>query len=127
MERLIFFDIDGTLTRTQNGFIPFNQAIMDTFNVAADIRSVFPDGMTDPHILEEIFAKMGAEISISGGQLIQFADHLRRNYATALENGTATVRALAGVTELLERLSVDKKFVQGVVTGNFEATARMKL
>jgi beta-phosphoglucomutase-like phosphatase (HAD superfamily) len=49
MERLIFFDIDGTLTRTQNGFIPFNQAIMDTFNVGADIRSVFPDGMTDPH------------------------------------------------------------------------------
>jgi len=67
MERLIFFDIDGTLTRTQNGFIPFNQAIMDTFNVAADIRSVFPDGMTDPHILGEIFAKMGAEISISAG------------------------------------------------------------
>jgi phosphoglycolate phosphatase-like HAD superfamily hydrolase len=127
MERLIFFDIDGTLTRTQNGFVPFNQAIMDTFNIAADIRSVFPDGMTDPHILEEIFAKMEAEIAISGGQLIQFADHLRRNYATALENGTATVRALAGVTELLERLSVDKKFVQGVVTGNFEATARMKL
>jgi phosphoglycolate phosphatase-like HAD superfamily hydrolase len=127
MERLIFFDIDGTLTRTQNGFMPFNQAILDTFNVAADIRSVFPDGMTDPHILKEIFAKMGAEISISVGQLIQFADHLRRNYAAALEIGTTTVGALAGVPELLEELSVDKKFAQGVVTGNFEATARMKL
>ena len=48
MERLILFDIDGTLTRTQNGFLPFNRAILDTFNVAGDIRSVFPDGMTDP-------------------------------------------------------------------------------
>jgi phosphoglycolate phosphatase len=127
MERLILFDIDGTLTRTQNGFDPFNRAILDTFNVAGDIRSVFPDGMTDPHILEEIFAKMEAEIAISGGQLIQFADHLRRNYAAALENGTMTLRALAGVPELLESLSVDKKFAQGVVTGNFEATARIKL
>lgn len=127
MERLIFFDIDGTLTRTQNGFIPFNQAILDTFSVAGDIRSVFPDGMTDPHILEEIFAKMEAEMAISEGQLIQFADHLRRNYAAALENGTTTVRALAGVPELLESLSVDKRFAQGVVTGNFEATARIKL
>lgn len=127
MERLILFDIDGTLTRTQNGFIPFNQAIMDTFSVAGDIRSVFPDGMTDPHILEEIFAKMGAAIAISEDQLIQFADHLRRNYAAALENGTTTVRALAGVPELLEQLSAHDNFAQGVVTGNFESTARMKL
>ena len=27
MERLILFDIDGTLTRTQNGYLPFNEAI----------------------------------------------------------------------------------------------------
>ena len=127
MERLILFDIDGTLTRTQNGFVPFNRAILDTFSVAGDIRSVFHDGMTDPHILQEIFAKMGAEISISGGQLLQFADQLRRNYAAALENGTTTVRALAGVPELLERLSAHENFAQGVVTGNFEATARIKL
>lgn len=127
MERLIFFDIDGTLTRTQNGFIPFNQAIMDTFNVAGDIRSVFPDGMTDPDILEEIFARAGAAITISGDQLSQFANNLRRNYAAALGDGTTTVGALAGVPELLEQLSAHKNFAQGVVTGNFEATARMKL
>ena len=127
MERLIFFDIDGTLTRTQNGFTPFNQAIMETFNVAGDIRSVFPDGMTDPHILVEIFAKAETAVTIRGDQLVRFADNLRRNYVAALENGTTTVRALAGVPELLERLSVDKKFAQGVVTGNFKSTARMKL
>ena len=107
--------------------MPFNQAIWDTFKVADDIRSVFPDGMTDPDILEQIFAKMEAKISISGEQLIQFADHLRRNYAAALENGTTTVGALAGVPELLAQLSAHKNFAQGVVTGNFEATARMKL
>ena len=127
MERLIFFDIDGTLTRTQNGFVPFNQAIMDTFNVAGDIRSVFPDGMTDPHILVEIFAKAETAVTIRGNQLVRFADNLRRNYAAALENGTTTVRALPGVPELLERLAFDKKFTQGVVTGNFESTARIKL
>jgi len=27
MERLILFDIDGTLTRTQNGYIPVNLGI----------------------------------------------------------------------------------------------------
>jgi len=127
MERLNLFDIDGTLTRTQSGFMLFNQAILDTFNVAGDIRSVFPDGMTDPRILEEIFAKSDAAVAIGAGQLEQFADHLRKNYAAALKDGTTTIRALAGAPELLERLSGDGKFAQGVVTGNFEATARMKL
>ena len=64
---------------------------------------------------------------ISGNQLSQFSNNLWRNYAAALENGTTTVRALPGVPESLERLSVDKKFGQGVVTGNFEPTARIKL
>jgi len=31
MERLLLFDIDGTLTRTQNGYLPFNEAIFNTF------------------------------------------------------------------------------------------------
>ena len=127
MEHLILFDIDGTLTRTQNGFVPFNRAILDTFSVAGDIRSVFPDGMTDPHILEEIFARAGAAMAISGEQLNQFANNLRRNYAAALGDGTTTIRALAGVPELLDQLSAHGKFPQGVVTGNFEATARIKL
>jgi phosphoglycolate phosphatase-like HAD superfamily hydrolase len=127
MERLILFDIDGTLTRTQNGYIPFNLAIWETFRIAGDIRSVFPDGMTDPRILEEIFAKAGAEVTISADQLQLFARNLRRNYAAARQEGTTTIRALAGVPELLARLSAHGKFGQGVVTGNFEATARIKL
>jgi phosphoglycolate phosphatase-like HAD superfamily hydrolase len=127
MERLILFDIDGTLTRTQNGYIPFNRAILDTFNVAGDIRSVFPDGMTDPRILEEISAKAEVEIKICGDQLSQFANNLGRNYVAALQDGTTTVRDLNGVPELLDRLSAHGKFAQGVVTGNFEATALIKL
>jgi phosphoglycolate phosphatase-like HAD superfamily hydrolase len=127
MERLILFDIDGTLTRTQNGYIPFNLAIWETFSVAGDIRSIFPDGMTDPRILEEIFVKAGAEITISADQLRLFARNLRRNYTAARQEGTTTIRALAGVPQLLERLSAHGQFGQGVVTGNFEATARIKV
>ncbi|MBM2804414.1 MAG: family hydrolase, partial [Deltaproteobacteria bacterium] len=57
MERLILFDIDGTLTRTENGYLPFNEAIFQTFAVAGDIRTVVPDGNTDPLIVKDIFAK----------------------------------------------------------------------
>jgi len=42
MERLILFDIDGTLTRTENGYVPFNEAILQTFGCSGDIRTVVP-------------------------------------------------------------------------------------
>jgi phosphoglycolate phosphatase-like HAD superfamily hydrolase len=127
MERLILFDIDGTLTRTQNGYIPFNQAILETFKIAGDIRSVFPDGMTDPRILDEIFAKARTEIMVSADNLLQFAVNLQRCYIGALHHGTTIVRALSGVPELLDQLSLCGVASQGVVTGNFEVTAKIKL
>ena len=127
MNRLILFDIDGTLTRTHNGFIPFNQAILETFRAAGDIRSVLPDGMTDPRILEEIFAKAGTKITVSADRLIQFALALRNSYMGALRRGVTTVRALPGVPELLQRLADHERADQGVVTGNFAVTARVKL
>lgn len=127
MERLILFDIDGTLTRTQNGYVPFNQAILQTFGIAGDIRTVVPDGNTDPRIVEEIFAAAKVEIRISDESWEQFAANLRLSYANAVREGTITVRALPGVMELVKALSSDKTFYQGVVTGNFAVTARVKL
>lgn len=127
MERLILFDLDGTLTRTQNGYVPFNKAILDTFGVVGDIRSVIPDGNTDPQIVREIFVKAKVEIGIDDSQWEQFAKNLRRSYSSALREGTTTVRALPGVKELLAALSAREDMSQGAVTGNFEVTARVKL
>jgi phosphoglycolate phosphatase len=127
MERLILFDLDGTLTRTQNGYVPFNQAILDTFGVAGDIRSVIPDGNTDPQIVREIFAKAKVEKGIDDNQWEQFAKNLRRSYSSALRERTTTVRALPGAKELLAGLSAREDLSQAVVTGNFEVTAQIKL
>ncbi len=127
MERLILFDLDGTLTRTQNGHAPFNEAIIDTFGVVGDIRSVIPDGNTDPQIVREIFAKANVEMEFDYGPWERFAENLRRSYASALREGTTTVRALPGAKELLAALSAKEHLSQGVVTGNFEVTAQVKL
>jgi phosphoglycolate phosphatase len=127
MERLVLFDIDGTLVRTHNGYIPFNQAILQTFGVAGDIRSVIPDGNTDPRIVEEIFAGAKLEVPIAAEPWQEFAMSLQRNYAHALQNGTTTIRALPGVVALLQSLSGSDALDQGVVTGNFKVTARVKL
>jgi phosphoglycolate phosphatase-like HAD superfamily hydrolase len=65
MERLILFDIDGTLTRTENGYIPFNEAIFNTFGFDGDIRTVVPDGNTDPLIVQDIFIKANVNFSFT--------------------------------------------------------------
>jgi phosphoglycolate phosphatase len=127
MERLVLFDVDGTLTRTHNGYIPFNEAILQTFGIAGDIRSVVPDGNTDPRIVEEIFARAKVEVAIAIEHFHEFAINLQVKYANALQNGTMAIRALPGVIELLRSLSGNEAFDQGVVTGNFKVTARVKL
>jgi phosphoglycolate phosphatase len=127
MERLILFDIDGTLTRTQNGYIPFNEAIQKTFGICGDIRTVVPDGNTDPMIVRDIFAKANVAIEILDTEWRRFSATLRDCYKSAVEQGATTVRPLPGATALLQVLSDDEKFYCSVVTGNFEVSAAVKL
>ena len=124
---LILFDIDGTLTRSRNGFIPFNEAFVKTFGFPGDIRSVIPDGNTDPLIVDEIFAQAGREAERSRAWQDAFAANLCESYGRAIREGTTTVSALPGVLELAKVLARVPRLYQGVVTGNFEATARIKL
>jgi phosphoglycolate phosphatase len=127
MERLILFDIDGTLTRTQNGFIPFNEAIQNTFGICGDIRTVVPDGNTDPLIVKDIFVSSNVAIEIVDTEWPRFSANLHDCYRNAVDRGTTTVYPLPGAMELLKALSGVRKFQSSVVTGNFEATATVKL
>lgn len=127
MERLILFDVDGTLTRTEDGYVPFNEAIVRTFGIDGDIRTVVPDGNTDPMIVEEIFARAGVNIEFMESDWQKFTIHLRECYHRHIQHGTTTIRALPGAAELLQALSLDEGFSPSVVTGNFEVTAEIKL
>lgn len=71
--RLILFDIDGTLTQSRQGHIPFNRAIRAAFGADGDIRGVIPDGKTDPFILEEIFARAGHATDVGADNWRRFA------------------------------------------------------
>jgi len=127
MERLILFDIDGTLTRTENGYVPFNEAIRQTFGCTGDIRTVVPDGNTDPLIVQGIFAKADFVFEFQDRIWEQFTINLRERYHHHVMQGTTTVRALPGTDALLRALAANEKICSSVVTGNFEATAEIKL
>jgi phosphoglycolate phosphatase-like HAD superfamily hydrolase len=127
MKRLIFFDIDGTLTRTQNGYIPFNEAVVKTFGVNGDIRSVIPDGNTDPRIVEDIFAQARVKLAIDEEKWSEFSVNLRACYSSAVKQGSTAIRALPGAAALLRQLSEEDEFICSVVTGNLESMATVKL
>ncbi|HKY09099.1 MAG TPA: HAD family hydrolase [Candidatus Binatia bacterium] len=127
MGRLILFDIDGTLTRTQNGYVPFNEALLETFGFGGDIRTVVPDGNTDPMIVEDIFVKANIEVEITKLDWQRFTIYLRERYRHHVLQGNTTVRPLPGASELLRELAFDAAFAASVVTGNLEVTAEIKL
>jgi phosphoglycolate phosphatase-like HAD superfamily hydrolase len=127
MKRLIFFDIDGTLTRTQNGYIPFNEAVFKTFGINGDIRSVIPDGNTDPRIVEDIFAQANLKLTIDQAKWSEFSINLRECYSNAVKQGATTIHALPGAVALLRQLAETGKFICSVVTGNLEMMATVKL
>src|SRR5262245_40319638 len=99
MQRLILFDIDGTLTRTENGYLPFNEAIVKTFGVAGDIRTVVPDGNTDPLIVKDIFSKAGIDRTFDAADWARFTVNLQACYQSHVRQGTTTVRALPRAAE----------------------------
>ncbi|HEX2929582.1 MAG TPA: HAD family hydrolase [Candidatus Binatia bacterium] len=127
MEKLILFDIDGTLTRTQNGYVPFNEALQKAFGLDGDIRTVIPDGNTDPLIVEDILSKANLRFAIDGAGWTHFAETLGVCYREAIRQGATTVRPLPGAVTLLQTLAGSGRFHPSVVTGNFELTANIKL
>ncbi len=127
MVRLVLFDLDGTLIRSHNGFIPFNQAIEKTFGFPGDIRTVIPDGNTDPVILEDIFSAADLKVEITTEQWGTFAENLHQSYAQTIQQGITKLMSLPGVLELLQELDQREGVHQGIVTGNLEVTTRLKL
>jgi phosphoglycolate phosphatase-like HAD superfamily hydrolase len=127
MERLILFDIDGTLVRTQNGYLPFNEAVFKTFGIDGDIRTVIPDGNTDPLIVEDIFSRAQVAIDCQEGDWQRFTVFLRECYHHHVRQGTTTICALPGAIALVRELSLSDHLTPSIVTGNFEVTAEIKL
>lgn len=126
--KIIFFDLDGTLLRSHNGHVAFNEAFLKTFGFSGDIRKISPDGKTDPVILEEIFGSEDRSPDIQPYHWRVFAAHLESCYSSAIRNGQTRVFALPGVVELIrEMATLDDSVYQGVVTGNLEPVGRLKL
>jgi phosphoglycolate phosphatase len=121
----VLFDIDGTLIVSGGaGAASWRLAFEELYGIPADIGEFTDTGMTDPDVGRKTF------------QAVLHRDPERKEFTRLLERRLhylhSTVeesedyRVLPGVQELLPRL-IDEGYLLGLVTGNVEAAAHVKL
>jgi len=123
--KLLLFDIDGTLLRTNGaGSRAVQRAFERVHGVEVAIEAIDFAGKTDPLILKELYRN---ELDREHSQ--KEAREIYRHYIAYLreEIKTAEITVMPGVRELLGILSKKDNLALGVATGNIEEGAHIKL
>ena len=125
--RLLLFDIDGTLMVSRgSGLRAMRAAMQQVFDVETPHVPVRPHGKTDPILFEEL----ASAYRLPFERLWEVMDDLQRIYATHLEIGLrqdAIIEVKPGVVAVLEALRERPDVSLGLVTGNLQRTAWLKL
>jgi phosphoglycolate phosphatase-like HAD superfamily hydrolase len=119
------FDIDGTLLVTGGaGAVAWQRAFRELHGIDADIEEHTHAGMTDPEIAEIVFREVIGRDGSNAERSEAIAGYLSHlGDAVAESDG---YRVMPGIEELLPRL-VEQGVLLGIVTGNIEAAAQIKL
>ncbi len=121
----VLFDIDGTLIITGGaGAASWRMAFDELYGIPADIGKFTDTGMTDPAVGRATFEA----VVHRAPERKEFARLLERRlyYLHQTVEESEDYRVLSGVQELLPRL-VEDGYLLGLVTGNLEAAAHIKL
>ncbi len=121
----VLFDIDGTLLVTGGaGGVAWQRAFEELHGIDADVAERTDAGMTDPEIAAIIFREVIGREGDQSERAKVMAGYLRHLPDAVAES--AGYRLMPGVEEVLDRL-IDTGMLLGLVTGNIEAAAHVKL
>jgi phosphoglycolate phosphatase-like HAD superfamily hydrolase len=123
--RLALFDIDGTLI-TDGGAAreAFAVALHDVFGYTGDLRRYDFSGRTDPQITHMVLTDAGFAADDIDGRMPSLWERYIAGLAAA---APGRVRELPGIRKLLDALAATEEVTIGLLTGNIEPGARIKL
>jgi phosphoglycolate phosphatase len=120
----IFWDIDGTLIRTNGAAaIPFKNAIMNYLGSSIDLDRKKLSGFTDYEIIQSIFSDLNKEVEIS--EIDKILAEYSSNLANNLDLGDA--RKINEISEVLLELENSDEYENAIATGNCYLGAMAKL
>ena len=121
---VVLFDIDGTLLDMRGaGRKSFIRALKTVFGLDDDIQYINFAGNTDLNVLQQVMEKHGRTLTDDDRR--RFFERMPVDLAQTA--GEAELVIYPGVKVLLEKLSANERVLLGLVTGNVEACARIKL
>lgn len=126
----VFFDIDGTLLSSNGaGRAALSSALLSVFGTVGGLEGYHFHGKTDPQIVLELMTGAG----LPRASVDERLSAVWPVYLSALERELERRRAdgrvgpLPGVVALLEALEARREVALGLLTGNIEEGARLKL
>lgn len=125
--KLVLFDIDGTLLRTDGaGRRSMERALLTVFGTTGSPEYRF-DGKTDRQITREQMRAAGFTDATIDARMDDVFELYVAQLTRELDTNPAQAERLAGVPPLLERLRAHEGVTLGLLTGNIEPGARRKL
>ena len=124
--KLLLFDLDWTLVYTGGaGVRALNHSIEKQFGIADAMKTVSPDGKTDPLIVREMI-----HVHLKRDATPVEIETICRGYIERLKQEVETgpgYRIMPGIPELLQALVGHKEAVRGLGTGNLKSGAKIIL
>jgi phosphoglycolate phosphatase len=127
MHKLVLFDIDGTILLSAGaGRRAITAALAQEIGDATAFTRVRFDGKTDPQIVKELLEAAGQ----TGPHSENRVQAVCARYVALLETelaSTGAMRLMPGFPAILDRLEATSGVVLGLLTGNLERGAALKL
>ena len=125
--RLVLFDIDGTLLNSGGmGRAAMQRALGLVFGSPGN-PSYRYDGKTDKQIVRDVMRMEGHSDQHIDSRMEKLIDLYLDGLREGVKSGKFNVRPLEGVVPLLDALDGRENIILGLLTGNVEPGARIKL